>query len=167
MFFWNSLTFSVIQWMLAIWSVVPLPFLNQARTSGISRFMYCWSLAWKILRITLLACAIMRWFEHSLALPLFGIGMKTDFFQSCGHSWFFQISWHIECSTFIVSSYRIRNSSTGIPSPPLALWSSHHSQQKSPKCSTWMQSQKWQDDLCSFRRQTIQYYGNPSLCPNH
>ena len=28
-------------------------------------------------------------------------------------------------------------------------------QQKSPKCSTWMQSQKRQDDLCSFPRQTI------------
>ena len=28
-----------------------------------------------------------------------------------------------------------------------------------------MQSQKWQNDLCSFPRQTIQYYGNPSLCP--
>ena len=37
---------------------------------------------------------------------------------------------------------------------------------KSPKCSTWMQSQKRQNDLCSFPRQTIQYHGNPSLCPN-
>ena len=27
-----------------------------------------------------------------------------------------------------------------------------------------MQSQKWQDDLYSFPRQTIQYHGNPSLC---
>ena len=27
---------------------------------------------------------------------------------------------------------------------------------KSPKCSTWMQSQKRQNDLCSFPRQTIQ-----------
>ena len=26
---------------------------------------------------------------------------------------------------------------------------------KSPKCSTWMQSQKRQNDLCSFSRQTI------------
>ena len=26
-------------------------------------------------------------FEHSLALPFFGIGMKTDLFQSCGHCW--------------------------------------------------------------------------------
>ena len=30
-----------------------------------------------------------------------------------------------------------------------------------------MQSQKWQNDLCSFQRQTIQYHNNPSLCPNH
>ena len=44
-------------------------------------------------------------------------------------------------------------------------WSSHHSQQKSPKCSTWVQSQK-QNDLCSFPTQTIQYHSNPSQCPN-
>jgi len=41
-------------------------------------------------------------------------------FQSCGHCWVFQICWHIECSTFTASSFRIWNSSTGIPSPPLA-----------------------------------------------
>ena len=34
---------------------------------------------------------------------------------------------------------------------------------KSPKCSTWMQSQKWQNYLCSFPRQTIQYRSYPSL----
>ena len=34
---------------------------------------------------------------------------------------------------------------------------------KSQKCSTWMQSQKRQNDLCSFPRQTIQCHGNPSL----
>ena len=28
-----------------------------------------------------------------------------------------------------------------------------------------MQSQKQQKDLCLFPRQTIQYHGNPSLCP--
>ena len=37
---------------------------------------------------------------------------------------------------------------------------------KGLKCSTWMQSQKWQNDLCSSPRQTIQYHGNPSLCSN-
>ena len=26
----------------------------------------------------------MQYFEHSLALPFFGFGMKTDFFQLCG-----------------------------------------------------------------------------------
>jgi len=37
---------------------------------------------------------------------------------------------------------------------------------KSPKCSTWMQSQKRQNDLCLFPRQTIRYHSNPSLCPD-
>ena len=37
--------FLMIQRMLAIWFLVPLPFLNPAWTSGSSRFMYCWSLA--------------------------------------------------------------------------------------------------------------------------
>ena len=75
---------------------VPLPFLNPARTSEISRFKYCWSLAWKNLNITLQArgmSAIVWYFEHSLALPFFGTGMKTDLFQSCGHCWVFQIYW--------------------------------------------------------------------------
>ena len=48
--------------------------------------------------------------------------MKTGLFQSCGHCWVFQICWHIECNTFIASSFRIWNSSIGIPSPPLALF---------------------------------------------
>ena len=39
---------------------------------------------------------------------------------------------------------------------PQKKWSSHHGQQESPKCSTWMQSQKRQNELCSFPRQTIQ-----------
>ena len=41
--------------------------------------------------------------------------MKTDLFQSCGHCWVFQICWHIVCSTFTTSSFRIWNTSTGIP----------------------------------------------------
>ena len=32
--------------------------------------------------------------------------------------------------------------------------------------SIWIQSQKRQNDLGSFPRQTIQYHSNPSLCPN-
>ena len=63
--------FSMTQWMLAIWSLVPLPFLKPAWTSGSSWFTYCWSLAWRILSITLLVCemsAIVWWFGHSSAL---------------------------------------------------------------------------------------------------
>ena len=47
--------------------------------------------------------------------------MTSDLFQSCGYCWVFQICWHIECSTFTASSFRIWNSSAGILSPPLAL----------------------------------------------
>ena len=152
MFFWNSLAFLMSLWMLAIWSLVPLPFLfffplfffltlqycigfaiyqhesttafsKTSLTSGSSWFMYYWSLAWRILSITLLVCgmsAIMRYFECSLALPFLELEWKFDIFQSYGHCWVFQICWHIECSTFTASSFRIWNSSTGIPSPPLA-----------------------------------------------
>ena len=44
--------------------------------------------------------------------------MKTDLFQSC---WVFWICWNIEC-TLTTWSFRIWNSSAGIPSPPLALF---------------------------------------------
>ena len=80
-------------------------------------FMHHWSLAWRIVSITLLACemsANVQKLEHSLALPFFGVGMETDLFPSCGHCWVFQICWHIECSTFTAASFRIWNSSAGI-----------------------------------------------------
>ena len=54
--FWNFFGFSMIQQILAIWSLVLLPLQNPACISGSSWFMYCWSLAWRILSITLLAC---------------------------------------------------------------------------------------------------------------
>ena len=48
--------FLIIQWMLTIWSLIPLPFLKPAWTFGSSQFRYCWSLACRILSIILLAC---------------------------------------------------------------------------------------------------------------
>ena len=77
--FWKSLAFSMIQQMLAIWSLVLLPFLNPAWTSGGSWFTNCWSLAWRILNFTLLVCEMsainlstpfiflqmLRWFSVS------------------------------------------------------------------------------------------------------
>ena len=104
----------MIQSMLAIWPLLLLPFLNPAWISGISQFTYCRSLTWRILSITLLACemnAIVRQFEHSLALPFFGIGMKTDLFHSCGHCRVFQICWHIECSTLTCVKVKVKGKS--------------------------------------------------------
>ena len=54
-------------------------------------------------------------------LLVVGIGMRTDLFKSCGHCWVSQTCWHVECSTLTASSFRIWNSSAGVPSPPLAL----------------------------------------------
>ena len=66
------------------WSLFPLPFLNPAWTSGSFWFIYCWSLAWRILNITSLAFeirAIVQYLEHSLVLPSFVIGIKPE---NCG-----------------------------------------------------------------------------------
>ena len=41
---------------------------------------------------------------------------------------------------------------------PLKEWSSPDSPQKSSKCSTWLQSQKWQNDLSSFPREAIHHH---------
>ena len=126
MFFWKSLAFSMFHQMRAIWSLVFLPFLNPPWISGSSQFIYCWSRDLKNFEYYYASmwnewneCGNLNILQHCL---FFGIGMKTDVFQSCGHCWIFQICWHIECSTFRASYFRIWNSSTGIPSPPLALF---------------------------------------------
>ena len=61
MFFWNSLAFSMIQLMVAIISLVPLPLQNPGCTSESSLFMCCWSLVLRILSITLIACGLPKW----------------------------------------------------------------------------------------------------------
>ena len=100
-------------------------------------------------------CAVV-WAFFSIA---FGIGMKTDLFQSCGHCWVFQICWHIECSTFTTSSFRIWNSSTEIPSPPLALFTvmlpkahlTSHSRMSDSRwlITPWWLSESWRSFLYS------------------
>ena len=173
----NHLAFSVIQRMLSIWSLVPLPFLfflclfythfllqgsSQPRdwtcvscvsciagglfTSwAVGEAVHAWSSAFSksSLDISKFSVHILGskpslkdfelylvslWNKHNCPEVwtffgiAFGIGMKTDLFQSCGHCWVFQICLHIECSTLTASSFRIWNSSAGIPSPPLALF---------------------------------------------
>ena len=70
----------MIQWMLIIWSLVPLPFLKPAWTSGSSQFIYCWSLAWRILTITSLV-----WDECNCAVicAFFGIAFLWDWDENC------------------------------------------------------------------------------------
>ena len=77
--------FSMIQWMLAIWSLVCLPFLNKAWTSGSSQFRYSWNLAWRILSITLLAC--VKWVQ--LCGTFFGISSLCDW----NENWPFPVLW--------------------------------------------------------------------------
>ena len=124
MFFWNSLAFSMLQQMLAIWFLVPLPFLNSPWSSGslvhvqlkpsLENFEHYFATLWDKCN-----CMVVWTF---FGIAFLRTGMKTDLFQSCGHCWVFQICWHIECSTFTASYFRIWNSSTGILSPPLALF---------------------------------------------
>ena len=123
MFLWNCLALSVTQLMLTIWSLVPLPLQNTACTSGSSSVHILLKSSLKDFE----HYPANMWHEHNcivvpLVLPFLEIGMKTDLFQSCGYCWIFQICWHTECSTLTASSFRIWNSSTGIPSPPLALF---------------------------------------------
>ena len=56
---------------------------------------------------------------HCLSL---GLKWKPTFSLSCDHCWVFQVCWHIDWSTLTGSSLRVLNNSTGIPSPPLALF---------------------------------------------
>ena len=157
-------------WMLAIWSLVPLPFLNPACPSGSSLFMYCWSLTWRILSITLLPCEMSIIVQYLnivwrcpsfLAVPFFGIRIKTDLFQSYGYCWVFQFCWRIECSTLTASSFRIWNSSAGSTSPPLALFvvmppKAHLTSHSRMSGSRWVITSSWLSG--SWRSSFVQFF---------
>ena len=124
MFFWNSLAFSMIQQMLAIWSLVPLPFLKPAWTSGSLQCVVeawlgeFWALLFKHVRWVQL-CGSLSILWHCLSL---GLEWKLTISSPVATVWVFLICWHNECHTFTASSFRIWNSPTGIPSPPVALF---------------------------------------------
>ena len=81
--FWYSLAFSMIQRMLAIWYLVPLPFLNPACTSGSSQFMYWWSLAWIYLASMWNECNFM------VVWTFFAIGLLWNW----NEDWPFPVLW--------------------------------------------------------------------------
>ena len=73
---------------------------------------------------------------------------ETDLFQSCDHCWVFQICWYIEFSTFKESFLRIWESSTWIPSPPLALFivilpKAHFTSHSRMSGSRWLIAPSW------------------------
>ena len=114
----------MIQHILAIWSLVPLQF-------------DLWLNIWKFMIHVLLKPGLEN-FEHYftsvwdecncvVVWAFFGIAFLWDW----NENWLFpvlwpllsfQICWHTECSTFSASSFRSRNSSTGILSLLLALF---------------------------------------------
>ena len=113
----------MIQWMLTIWYLVPLTFLNQLEHLEVHNS--CTGEAW-LAEFWALLCYCVRWVQLCGSLSILwhwlSLGLEIDLFQSCGHCWVFQICWYFECNTFTVSSFRIWNSSTGIPSLLLALF---------------------------------------------
>ena len=74
--FSGTLAFLMIHQMLAIWSLVPLSFLNSAWTFGISQFTSCCSLAWRILSIILLACEMQLCGSLSILWHCLSLGLE-------------------------------------------------------------------------------------------
>ena len=120
MFFWNSFVFSMIQRVLAIWSVVPLPFLNPA-----------W-IHWKFLVHELLKPSLEN-FEHYLASvwnecncvvvwTFFGIAFLWDWNENTFSIPVATAEFSKFAGVLSTSSFRIWNSSAGIPSSLLDLF---------------------------------------------
>ena len=111
--------------MLAIWSLVPLPFLSPACTSGSSQFTLL--LKPSLEDFELYLASMQNECNCMIVWTFFGIALLWDW----NENWPFPILWPLLnfpnllvywMQHFPVSSFRIGNSSTGIPSPPLALF---------------------------------------------
>ena len=89
-----SLFFSIAIFKFIIWFVVPLPGREPACSSDISRSRVTCSLLVITFKRTLLLwliSAMVLLLQHCNVSPYFGMGMKTEFSQSCGHCFSFQI----------------------------------------------------------------------------
>ena len=150
MFFWNSLASSMIQQMLATWSV----------SSAFSKSSLN---IWRIMVHTILKPGLEN-FEHYFAniLDECKCAVVWTFFWNClslGLEWklthsssvptaAFSNLWHIECNTFTASSFRSWNSWTGFPSPPWALFAemlpkAHLTSHSRMSGSRWVITPSW------------------------
>ena len=136
--------------MLAIWYLVPLPFLNPAWTSGISWFGYC-SEAW----LGEFWAFTSMWDECNCAVvwAFFGIAFLWDWNENGP----FPVLWPLLSFPNLLAYwvqhfhriiFRIWNSSTGIPSPPLALFivvfpKAHPTSHSRMSGSRWVITPSW------------------------
>ena len=141
--------------MLAIWSLVLLLFkssLNIWKFSvhvllkpDLENFEHYFARVWDecncVLVWTFLGIALLWNWNENWPFPVL-----------C-HCWVFQICWPIEFSTLTASSFRIWNSLTGIPSPPLALFvvmlpKTHLTSHSRMSGSRWVITPSWLSGLC-------------------
>ena len=104
---------------------------------GLENFEHYFTTVWDECNL----CGSLSILWHFLSL---GLEWKLSF----GDCWVFQICGNIECSIFTASSLRIWNSSTGIPSPPLALFigmlsKAHLTSQSRMSGSRWVITPSW------------------------
>ena len=139
------------QRMLAIWPPVPLHFLNPVWTYGSSRLMYCWSLDWSILNITLLACEMSA--ICAVIWTFFGITFLWDW----NENWPFPVLWPLlsfpNLLTYWVQHFNSTifqdwNSSAGILSLPLAVFivmlpKAHLTSHSRISGSRWVTTPSW------------------------
>ena len=110
------------------WSVfIPIPKKGNVKECSNYHTIALISHATKVM-LKILQARLQQYVNHKLPDVQAGFrkgrGTRDQIAVRTGHGttdWF-QIGWHIECSTFTSSSFRLWNSSTGIPSPPLALF---------------------------------------------
>ena len=111
--------------MLAIWSLVSLPFLSPACTSGSSWFTLL--LKPSLEDFELYLASMQNECNCMIVWTFFGIALLWDWkenrsFPVGDHCWVFQICWQVECGTLTASSFRIWNNSAGILPPLLAVF---------------------------------------------
>ena len=103
MFFWNSLVFLMIQQMLAIWPLIPLPFLNPAWTleilvhillkPGLENFEHYFASVWDECYCTLVwtffvIAPLWDWNENWLFPVLWPLVLSVkSFVKCCPISW--------------------------------------------------------------------------------
>ena len=115
-------------------------------------------------------CGSLSILWHCLSL---GLGWKLTFSSPVATAAFSKFAGNIECRTFTASPFRVWNSSTGIPSPPLVLFvvmflKAHLSSHSRMSGSRWVITPLWLSWLWrSFLYSSSVYSGEGNGTPLH